>query len=58
MAQTIQIKEKEKEMAQITIIKADGSMVETPPMNHNEARDLFDSLKNDGSDNVYILHFI
>ena len=51
-------KEKKKEMAQITIIKADGSMVETPPMNHNEARDLFDSLKNDGSDNVYILHFI
>ena len=49
---------KKKEMAQVTIIKADGSMVETAPMNHNEARDLFDSLKNDGSDNVYILHFI
>ena len=49
---------KKKEMAQITIIKADGSMVETPPMNYNEARDLFDSLKNDGSDNVYILHFV
>lgn len=49
---------KKKEMAQITIIKADGSMVETPPMNHNEARDLFESLKNDGSNNVYILHFV
>ena len=45
-------------MAQITIIKADGSIVETPSMNHNEARDLFNSLKNDGSDNVYILHFV
>lgn len=45
-------------MAQITTIKADGSMVETAPMNHNEARDLFNSLKNDGSDNVYVLHFV
>lgn len=45
-------------MAQITTIKTDGSMVETTPMNHNEARDLFNSLKNDGSDNVYVLHFV
>lgn len=45
-------------MAQVITIQANGSIVETTPMNHKEARELFNSLKNDGSDNVYVLHFV
>lgn len=45
-------------MAQITTIKPDGSTLDTPPLPHTEARELFEALNKDGSDNVYVLHFI
>lgn len=45
-------------MAQVTTIKEDGTIIDSPVMNHNEARDLYNSLKNDGSNNVYVFHFV
>ena len=45
-------------MAQVTIIKPDGSILETQPMLHTEAKKLFESLHSVKSGNIYVLHFV
>lgn len=45
-------------MAQVTVIKPDGSILETQPMLHTEAKELFESLHSIKSRNIYVLHFI
>lgn len=43
-------------MAKVTLIKENGDILETSPMPQNEARNLYESLKN--KNNLVVLQFI